>query len=200
MSNTSLYQQIMGADYATLAAPLQRFHQLSGHHVLHGWVDIAPPASWLTKLLALGTPTQGASGPLRFDLQTQADTQIWTRHFPGKTMSSRLSLQGPHLQEHLGIARLAFGLRASNGSLNMELKSLRVMGLACPAWLRPKIIALESGEGNDQVRFQVSATLPLIGLVASYSGHLVVPEPQKSTSESGYAASCQYLAKHHNIR
>jgi Domain of unknown function (DUF4166) len=60
-----------------------------------------------------------------------------------------------------------------DGALKMELLSLRFLGMPCPSWLMPRVVAEESGS-NDELCFRVAATLPWVGVVASYSGHLNV--------------------------
>jgi hypothetical protein len=62
------------------------------------------------------------------------------------------------LVEPLGAARLVFALDEANGGLRMQ--SLRFLGIPCPAWLWPRLVAEEAGDG---------------GRVVGYRGHLVVP-------------------------
>jgi hypothetical protein len=91
-------------------------------------------------------------------------------------MKSTLSLQAGQLTEHLGLARLWFDLEESGSKLNMRLTRLTFLGIPCPGWALPAIIAHESGEG-DQLHFSVRASVPLIGRVAGYEGYLVLPAP-----------------------
>ena len=55
----------------------------------------------------------------------------------------------------------------------MRLTRLRFLGLPCPRWAMPVIIAEEDSSG-DRLQFKVMASLPLVGQVAGYSGYLVV--------------------------
>lgn len=176
MSNLSMYETVMGNRFSQLAPAIQRFHRLSGEHVLHGWVKTHAPASIAAKLLArlLGTPLDETSGPIRFNLHARPDREAWTRHFPTKTMKSTLSLCGRQVEERLGPARLIFVLVESSGTLVMALNRFRFLGIPCPGWLMPNVVAQESGDGSS-LHFHVQATLPIIGVVASYSGHLVIP-------------------------
>jgi Domain of unknown function (DUF4166) len=173
MSGLSLYEQVLGADYGRLPAAVQRFHRLRGHSVLHGWVEIGAPASALARGLAwcLGAPRAAGSGPLRFELQAGPDTETWTRHFPAHTMRSRLRLAGGQLEERLGPARLSFELSAAADRLEMALVKMRCFGLPCPSWLLPRLVAQEKGI-DEQLHFEVSASVPLIGVVTRYRGHL----------------------------
>jgi hypothetical protein len=57
----------------------------------------------------------------------------------------------------------------------MHLVGMRFLGIRCPRWLLPRIAAQETGNAG-QLHFHVVASLPLLGHVAAYRGHLVVPE------------------------
>jgi len=169
----SLYEQVLGADYARLPPAVRRFHRLTGRVVLQGHVETRAPATWLAGVLArgLGTPRQAGAGALRFEVDAGPDAETWTRHFPAQTMSSRLVLVAGRLVERLGPASLTFHLSADEDGLRMRLAGLRVLGIPCPRWLMPRVVAEETGVGDD-LHFDVSATLPLVGRVASYRGHL----------------------------
>lgn len=169
----SLYESVLGPRYAQLPVAVARFHRLSGRHRLAGRVRTAAPASFAARVLAacLGTPRGGSEGPIDFELDAQTEQECWTRHFPVGTMRSRMRLVGGRIQERLGAARLTFGLHVADGRLSMQLESMRFLGLPCPRWLMPRIVAEETGDA-DRLHFRVSARVPLVGTVAAYEGHL----------------------------
>lgn len=177
MSQLSLYEQVLGASYGRLPAAVQRFHRLTGYTLLHGWVEIKEPGSLLARLLALclGAPRRGGNGSLRFELEASPQAEIWTRHFPTRTMTSRLQFAAGTVEERLGAARLTFGLTASKDKLSMTLLRMRFYGVPCPRWLLPRVVAEERGIG-DQLHFDVHAALPIVGTVAHYRGHLAIPK------------------------
>lgn len=177
MAITSMYEQVMGAQFSTLGAAVQRFHRLAGRHELPGWVETLVPQSWPARLLALclGTPTQASQGPIRFELHAQPHHEAWTRFFPTQTMRSRLHRCDGDIVESLGAARLTFALQATEHGLVMRLQRLHFLGIRCPAWLAPRIVAEESGEG-EQLQFRVAASVPFVAVVASDRGHLVLPK------------------------
>ena len=168
-----LFEAALGARFAELAPALRRFHRLSGRHELHGVVETDPPTSTVGRALAwcLGSPRQSASGAIRFEL----DVETWTRHFPARTMRSSLRLAEDRVVERMGPARLVFALEAIDGGLRMRLRSMRFLGIPCPAWLRPRIVAEETGDGSC-LHFRIEAAVPGIGRVVGYRGHLVVPD------------------------
>lgn len=170
---TSLYRAVMGSAYGRLHPALQRFHALPGQTVLHGEVVTQGPDSAFGRLLArlTGTPLQARRGPIRFVLDAGPTEETWTREFPGQTMRSRLRLVDGRIVEALGAARLVFGLEAEGDRLVMQLRSMRFLGIPCPRWLLPRVVARERGEGT-RLYFEIAAGLPLVGRIAGYRGWL----------------------------
>lgn len=183
----SLYQRVMGADFELLAPPVARFHRLAGLQVLQGQVQVEAPASLPGRVLAwaLGAPQRAGQGPIRFELDAAPGAEIWTRIFPTQTMCSTLREAPGFVVEHLGAARLVFALSAHEGGrLEMRLQRLYFLSIPCPRWLQPAILARETGQGNE-LHFHVQATLPWVGQVVGYRGHLhVPPEPAGTPSSS----------------
>ena len=81
-------------------------------------------------------------------------------------------------------ARLA---PAADGRLVMQLRDLRFLGIPCPAFPRPRVVAEEADErgtdGCERLHFRVEARVPGVGQVVGYRGHLVLPP------DAGEAAS-----------
>ena len=181
MRTASMYQQAMGESFERLPLAVQRFHKLVGSHELHGWVDTDAPSTLPARILArcLGTPLQATSGPIRFELHAAPEAETWTRHFPSQRMTSRMHLDVGQVVEQLGAARLTFDLCEADGRLQMRLKGLHFLGVPCPNWLVPKVVAEETGQ-SDRLHFRVQASLPVIGTVASYRGHLAIAEKEPS--------------------
>ena len=179
MKTASMYEQAMGESFNTLPLAVQRFHTLVRCQELHGWVDTHAPSTLAARVLALclGTPRRATSGPIRFELHAAPDAETWTRHFPGRKMTSRMCLDARQVVEHLGAVRLTFDLCEAGGQLEMRLTGLHFLGVRCPRWLLPKVIAEETGQ-SDRLHFRVQASLPAIGTVASYRGHLTISEKE----------------------
>ncbi|WP_353506172.1 DUF4166 domain-containing protein [Variovorax brevis] len=143
---------------------------------LHGWVDTDAPSTFAARLLALclGTPRRAtSSGPIRFELHAAPEVETWTRHFSGQRMTSRIRLDARQVVEQLGAARLTFNLCETGGQLEMRSIGLHFLGVRCPRWLLPRVVAEETGQ-SDRLHFRVRASLPAIGTVASYRGHLTI--------------------------
>ena len=86
-------------------------------------------------------------------------------------MTSTLGVIDGKLVEHLGAARLSFTLAVEDGSLQMRLVGISFLGIPCPRWLMPRILAEES-EQQGRFCFNVEAHVALVGRVVSYRGFL----------------------------
>jgi len=175
-----LYLRVMGEPaFNRLPPAVQAFHRLAGVHALRGEVQTQAPARRLGRWLArlMGTATQSVQGPLGFRLEAEPQAETWTRYFPGQTLVSRLSAwagQPAGLQEQMGPARLRFHLRAGPDHMAMELVAMRFLGIPCPRWLMPRIVAREFDD-EGRLRFEVRAEVPGLGLVVAYQGWLALP-------------------------
>jgi Domain of unknown function (DUF4166) len=125
--------------------------------------------------LGPGLAAPGHGSPIHFELQAGPTTETWTRHFPDLTMRSTLQLVGQEVHEALGSSRLRCRLLGTPHGLEMRLTGLRFLGLPCPRWLLPEVVARETGAGG-RLHFEIAARLPGLGLVAGYCGHLDLPE------------------------
>ena len=176
MSQEPLYRQILGSEFAALDEPVRRFHSLQGHHRLHGrcTVNGAEHAVGRFVCAMLGLPRRISDAEFQFDLEAEPDAEIWIRHFPTRTMRSRLERLGANrLRERLGPATLTFSLDTDGGCLSMRLQSIRVLGLPWPRRWFPEVWAFESGD-RGRFCFDVGARLRTLGALVAYSGYLEI--------------------------
>jgi hypothetical protein len=166
----------MGPAYEQLPLPLRQFHALSGRHALQGWVKMVAPKSAPARWMAwcLGTPGQGREGAIRFELEAGEMQETWTRHFPHQVMRSRLLYEDGHVVERLGPAKVRFRLEGSADRLSMKLAGMHFLGVPCPRWLAPDVLAEETASPG-RLHFRIRASLPLVGVVTDYQGWLEVP-------------------------
>jgi hypothetical protein len=179
MNTPSMYRAVMGDAFNQLAAPIRQFHTFSGRHEFHGVVEVGAPASLPAKLLAilLGAPVKAAQGSIRFELRAEPGSETWTRYFPGKTMRSTFTKSGNRVTERLGPSCLTFELLEAEGTLEMRLETMHFWGISCPRWLMPHVTARETGEAQ-KLHFQIQASIPVIGMVTSYTGYLDMPSKE----------------------
>jgi hypothetical protein len=170
----SVYRRVLGARFDSLDPAVQRLHSLQGQHRLDGRCTIIGAQSRLGRVIArlVGLPHAAEQTAFLFEIDAGSTVETWTRHFPRRSMRSRLHA-GDHddLIERLGIVRLQFSLAVASGALTMRLDTVRIAGIPWPrAWL-PTVWAREHGDG-DHFHFDVGARLGRLGLLVAYRGHL----------------------------
>ncbi|MBC8739725.1 DUF4166 domain-containing protein [Paraburkholderia sp. UCT31] len=176
MNRASLYQRCLGAAFETLPSEVQAFHALRGCHCLSGQVSIRGAESRIGTLLAkvMGFPGAAPAQPFAFLLSAQSDAETWTRLFPTRRMTSRLSQRSGFLSERLGPVTLWFTLEGGPKGLVMHLKRISCLGVSVPAFAMPRVRAVESGS-EGRFRFDIEAHWPRSQLIVSYSGWLALP-------------------------
>ena len=173
----SVYRRVLGARFDSLDPAVQRLHSLQGQQRLDGRCTIVGAESRLGRAIAriVGLPRAAEQTAFTFEINADDSEETWTRHFPRRSMRSRLRAgSNGELIERLGIVRLRFTLAVADGALTMRLDAVRVAGMPWPrAWL-PMVWAREHGDG-ERFHFDVGARLGRLGLLVAYRGHLDLP-------------------------
>jgi hypothetical protein len=170
----SLYPRLLGKKFDMLDGAVSRLHRLQGRHRLYGRCTISGAEHWLGRLLAwiLRLPLPADDAEFSFELFADAEGETWTRHFPGRTMRSRLQQEsGSTLVERIGPARPSFALDVNEGTLSMRLLDLEVFGLTWPKRWLPIVHTREFGQG-DSYHFEIDARMGRLGLLVAYAGTL----------------------------
>lgn len=173
----SLYRQVMGLDFDSLAHELQIFHSMTGKMKLSGQCSVTGPQTWLGKLMGwiFSLPRTTEDANLSFEMDADMHQETWRRHFSNRLMISRMRVIAGTLVERLGPVDLHFRLKADNGKLIMLLAGISVAGIPCPRFLIPSVVAEETASPG-KLHFNVAAHLPVVGLLVAYQGFLnIVP-------------------------
>lgn len=175
----SLYRQVMVDNFNALAPELQQFHSLAGRVTLPGRCTVKGPQTLIGHCLGMlfGLPKASRETTFTFELDADQRQETWRRHFPGRTMASRMHVSAGTLVERLGPVDLHFALRTAEGRLSMALLRITLCGIACPKFLLPAVLAEETGAGG-RLHFNVAARLPLVGVLAQYHGYLDLTQAQ----------------------
>lgn len=176
-SDPALFESLLGADYPLLPEPVRRLHDSAIPLMLKGEVEIEVARNPVVRALGrlAGLPTQAGCYPLVFEITGSPSRQVWIRHFPPRPMRSVLIARGGLLHERMagGLLSLDFDLRGDGEGIVWNLVTARMFGFRLPlAWFGG-IRARESAAGA-RYRFDVSASLPILGHLVSYRGTLDV--------------------------
>ena len=171
--DTPLFASLLGPAFAQLPEPTQRVHDARQLKELAGRCEVQRgrgPLAWLLGV-ATGLPRASGDVDVRVQIRRTDRGEVWTRHFGGQRMQSRLWSEHGLLCERLGMATFRFQLDMVDQRLVWRLRSVRALGVPLPlAWFRG-VAAEEGVEGGCYV-FRVSASLPGVPLLVAYSGWL----------------------------
>jgi hypothetical protein len=170
----TLYQRLLGEDYARLPPTVAALHARGSHRRYSGDVEVERGTGLLARACAAVTglpPT--CRGRIEVDIDASADGETWTRRVAGHAMRSRLRACDGHLRETLGLVTFDFRLQIEGGRLRWRVARVRALGVPLPLrWFRA-VHAVESQVGGRYC-FDVRASLPLVGLLVHYRGALDV--------------------------
>lgn len=169
-----LFPGLLGAGFATLQPRVRTLHLREGVQCLSGEVEVARGTRWLSRLCAWATrlPPSGHA-PITVEIVAMPGHERWTRYVAGHAMPSRLWSRDGLLCEKLGLVNFGFRLRAEDGAIVWRVERVQVFGLRLPAAWFEHVGARES-ERDGRYHFDVSAALPLAGLLVRYRGWLHV--------------------------
>jgi hypothetical protein len=174
MPGSSLYQRILGSDFAKLPTGLQRFHGAAGAARGAGIATVRSGSGVLHRLLArlMGLPRPGENIPIELAVTLDGDREIWWRSFGGRPFTTVQWQNGTLLAERSGPALFYFTLGADAAGLRFEHRGSRIFGVPIPLALSPRVEAdaIASGDGWD---LRVTIAMPIVGMITSYTGHIV---------------------------
>jgi hypothetical protein len=109
--STTLYRQLLAAQFDTLPPTVRALHERSGLRRYHGKVEVERGHGWISRVCAWATRLPRAGkGALRVEIDADEGGERWARVIAGKPMRSRLWARDALLREQLGLVRFAFRL------------------------------------------------------------------------------------------
>lgn len=144
----------------------------------------------------LGLPVAGEHG-LHVSFSEKRGVERWTRAFSGRRFTSEFSEERGCVVERFGPLRFRFGLAPEGGGLRMVLRGWSVARLPLPLALAPRATAREWEEA-ELFHFDVSITLPVVGLVVHYQGWLGTGD--REAQQSGFTPQADFAGLPTNDR
>lgn len=172
-STSGLIARVLGQTaFDCLPAPVQRVH--GGHSLeLRGTAVVERGRGLFNSLCALASrlPKAQPSAPVCVRIQVDGEQELWERRFANSLMKSRLSQHAALLREKLGLLCFDFKLISDHTGFTWQVQRVSVLGLPLPARLFGGVFA-RSFARDGVYQFEVSARMPLVGLLVAYRGCL----------------------------
>jgi hypothetical protein len=176
---SELYQQVLGKDWLELAENIRCAHAVGTE--IHGVFRITHGSGCVAKFLARCSHLPKATETADTHLMIFGDDsrERWERKFNGKIFATeQWKGKGGELVERFKEWELHFKLRAEDGNLFYDqfraILCLGALRIPMPRTFAPLVFAKETNGNGTQVFVSVFVTLPFIGLLISYEGHLNV--------------------------
>ncbi|MQY42666.1 DUF4166 domain-containing protein [Epibacterium sp. SM1969] len=124
-----------------------------------------------------GFPPAQSRQDFTLEIQPHKQGHLWIRRFAGKTTQSYLSLAETraHVDEAFGPARLELDLTWDGNSLLVAVVGLRIWNIPLPPLFWPRSAAREFVTDEGQFGFDISGSLPGVGVLLRYHGSLQTP-------------------------
>lgn len=166
------YARPMSDRFDALPPSVRAMHDVLRAGGAHGASVVTRATSPLAASIArmTGFPSTGPHN-VHVSFPERDGVEAWVRDFGGKQFNSRLSQRGPLLVERFGLLRFGFGLPSDADGLTMIMRRWWIGPLRLPLGLAPHSTARE-WEADGIFHFDVSISLPLIGMLVHYRGWL----------------------------
>ncbi|MEJ6393940.1 DUF4166 domain-containing protein [Gymnodinialimonas sp. 2305UL16-5] len=169
-----LYERAMGAAFASLPAPLRRFHTHPDTPHYRGEVTVTHGSSAARLLARAGSmPAFSGTMPFGFRILRDGDTERWEREFDGHLTASRQWLHAPGIvAEQVGGSTFLMAPAPRDGQLHIPIVGLNAFGLPLPRGVLRSCEGIEWVTEEGQIGFDVHASLRGLGLVIRYRGQM----------------------------
>jgi hypothetical protein len=169
----SLYQRILGEEFARLPEPLRRFHGSPVGGRVEGTFRVERGRGTLRSLMAEIARLPRASERVLMTLAVQVagEEEHWTRSFGEQRLHTRQLTHAGRLVELHPPWKLKIRLGATEQGMQLEHERCYWFGIPLPRAIAPKVESFVEARGESWFVI-VTIGLPLFGMVCRYSGEV----------------------------
>lgn len=174
----SLYERVLGEDFARLPRALRELHGVDRVATFGGEANVEAGAGWIAALLraVIGFPAAGERIPLRVRIECVGGSERWTREFGARRFHSVLTAPADgargEIVERFGLLRFRLRLPVGDGGLGMPLLRAYAFGIPLPRALTPRSETREFEDAQQRFCFDVRIRLPWGAPLVRYAGWL----------------------------
>ena len=177
-----LFERALGTRFNDLPHAVRKLHAVAGKSHWQGRARVTRGGSRIGGLVCriVGFPPEADDVPVSVTIEPREGTEVWNRDFGGRTFASILYLrdteQRGHISERFGVMAFDIDLRLVDGRLHFPVTRGSILGIPLPKVFLP---ISEAGEFEKEGRFHfdVQLSLPGIGALVRYQGHLDPVQP-----------------------
>jgi hypothetical protein len=170
---STLYEQVLGQQFAELHPVLRRFHASAGGSAA-GRLRVVHYGRRVRRLLvrALGLPPAGDAVEVRLAVAPTRSGERWRRWFDGRELVTEQSIRGDLLLERHGIVGFGLAVQVARGGLVFRTRRVWLFGLPLPGWCAPAVQARVRPRPAGWALI-VQLRLPGLGPLLRYQGEML---------------------------
>jgi hypothetical protein len=168
----TLYQRVLGDDFARLPPILRAFHAESAGGAACGTLNVVRGRGWVRRVacVLLRLPPVGEAIAVELQVQPEGERELWIRHFAGQRIETMQWQDGEFLVEKAGPLLLVFHLEATPEALLFHFQHNAIGPFKLPFALL-RVDATARGMGHSW-HIEVTIRTPLLGVLTTYSGEI----------------------------
>ncbi|WP_306142888.1 DUF4166 domain-containing protein [Roseibium sp. MMSF_3412] len=172
-----LFHRALGARFDDLPQAVRDLHTITDEKRWQGRASVTRGKSGIGSLICriVGFPPEAVDIPVSVTIERRGHTEVWCRDFGGNAFKSVLCLrdteQRGHITERFGVMAFDIDLQLEDGRLHFPVSRGRILGLPMPRAVLPVSQASEF-ETDGHFHFDVQVSLPGVGVLVRYQGHL----------------------------
>jgi len=172
-----LYRRVMGREFDRLPPVLRAFHESAHGARGTGVFEVRTGSGPLRRMIAAlaGLPQRGKKVRIDLEVEVVDDKEIWSRSFNGRPLISTQWEEDGFLMERMGQATFLFKLRAEGNGMIFEHCGTRIAGIPLSPSMAMRVDARAVAR-DDGWDLEVKVSAPILGMITSYTGH-IVPAP-----------------------
>ncbi len=170
-----LFSQVLGKQFNALPPKVQALHEVLHIRRWQGQARITRGRGMLSRLICriVGFPPAGDGVPVTVTMHRKGDAEHWLRDFGGKRFRSVMTRAGEGaMWERFGPFRFEIPFTVQDQRLGYPVRRARLFGVPWPKVLTPKSDAFEGVDADGRATFDVTVSLPFVGVLVRYQGWL----------------------------
>lgn len=174
---TCLFRRALGERFDRLPQAVRDLHTVTGNSRWQGRARVTRGKARIGGLICrvVGFPEEADDIPVSVSIERRGGTEVWCRDFGGKTFASILCLRDTdergHITERFGVMAFDIDLQLADDRLHFPVSRGKILGIPLPKVILPVSEASEF-EMDGRFHFDVQVSLPGIGALVRYQGHL----------------------------
>ncbi len=170
---TNVFSRVLGEHAFAKLPPAVRALHSGVSKTIRGSAEIQRGRGMLARVCGFLTslPAAHANAECSVQIVINPHSETWRRQFAQSVMRSHLSARDGQLVERLGVVRFGFALLADDTGFIWRVQRVWILGIPVPAACFRHVYARSFADERGY-RFEVSASLPIVGFIVCYRGRL----------------------------